>query len=45
MLKSALADRPDTPVQLFYGLRSGQDHAFKATLSTLASEQSRLAGC
>jgi uncharacterized protein len=42
MLKSALPDRPDTPVQLFYGLRSGQDHAFKAALSTLASEHPSL---
>ena len=36
MLKSALAEQPDRVVHLFYGVRSGQDHAFKAVLSQLA---------
>lgn len=36
MLKSALADRPDQPAHLFYGVRNGQDHAFKIVLKQLA---------
>ncbi|MGV8951530.1 MAG: 2Fe-2S iron-sulfur cluster-binding protein [Cypionkella sp.] len=36
MLKAMLADQPDRAAHLFYGVRSGQDHAFKAVLSQLA---------
>ena len=36
MLKCALADRPDQPSHLFYGVRNGQDHAFKTVLSQLS---------
>lgn len=36
MLKAALADEPDRVAHLFYGVRNGQDYAFKAELSQLA---------
>ena len=37
MLKAALAEQPDRVAHLFYGVRNGQDHAFKAVLSQLAT--------
>ncbi|MBA3069239.1 MAG: 2Fe-2S iron-sulfur cluster binding domain-containing protein [Hyphomonas sp.] len=36
MLKAALADQPGRAAHLYYGVRGGQDHAFKAVLSELA---------
>ena len=36
MLKAALAEQPGRVVHLFYGVRNGQDHAFKPVLSQLA---------
>jgi len=42
MLKSALADQPERSVHLFYGVRNGQDHAFKADLRQLADAHSGL---
>lgn len=36
MLKAALMQQPDQVAHLFYGVRNGQDHAFKAVLSQLA---------
>jgi hypothetical protein len=36
MVKAALVDRPDQPAHLFYGVRNGQDHAFKTALNQLA---------
>lgn len=41
MLKSALADRPDQSAHLFYGVRNGQDHAFKSVLNQLARAHPR----
>jgi ferredoxin-NADP reductase len=37
MLKAALAEQPDQVVHLYYGVRNGQDHAFKAVLGQLAA--------
>ena len=42
MLKSALADQPGRAAHLFYGVRNGQDHAFKADLRQLADAHSGL---
>ncbi len=36
MLAWCLAEQPDRPVHLFYGVRSSADHAFKAALEALA---------
>jgi ferredoxin-NADP reductase len=36
MLKAALAEQPDLEAHLFYGVRNGQDHAFKGALGQLA---------
>ena len=36
MLKAALAEQPDLEAHLFYGVRNGKDHAFKAVLEGLA---------
>lgn len=36
MLKATLAEHPDRVAHLFYGVRNGQDHAFKTDLSQLA---------
>ncbi len=38
MLKGALAEQPDLEAHLYYGVRNGQDHAFKAVLEGLAQE-------
>jgi ferredoxin-NADP reductase len=40
MLKAALEQRPDQAAYLFYGVRNGQDHAFKTVLSQLAKANS-----
>lgn len=37
MLKAALADQPDRAAHLFYGVRNGQEHAFKSVLRQLAA--------
>ena len=37
MLKAALAAQPDLVAHLFYGVRNGQDQAFKAVLRQLAA--------
>lgn len=36
MLAWCLAEQPDRPMHLFYGVRSSADHAFKAVLEALA---------
>lgn len=36
MLRWCLSTQPDRTVHLYYGLRHGQEHAFKATLAQLA---------
>ncbi len=43
MLKAALSDQPDRVAHLFYGVRNGQDHAFKAVLNQLSKDHPGLA--
>jgi uncharacterized protein len=38
MLRWCITEQPQRSVHLFYGVRSGADHAFKSTLETLARE-------
>ena len=43
MLKAALADEQERAAHLFYGVRNGQDHAFKTDLRQFADTHSGLA--
>lgn len=43
MLKAALADEPESAAHWVYGVRNGQDHAFKTDLHQFADTHSGLA--